>query len=177
MEPGGRHSGAVQQRVAPPPHGILAARATTALNSCAPLPCAPSACGCLPMPDNPSRPPASPNYAPKAAPRSSPGPLRIGFALYPGDPFWVQVREAAKQRALELGPICARTADYRVDHRRNPLGDCTAGARVAGIGDWRVVADSRACCRRVACRFRVADLVALGLAPPGVRPCVIPAGC
>ena len=29
--------------------------------------------------------------------------VRIGFALRPGDPFWVQVREAVQQRAQDLG--------------------------------------------------------------------------
>ncbi len=29
--------------------------------------------------------------------------LRVGFGLVPGDPFWVQVREAVQQRADELG--------------------------------------------------------------------------
>ncbi len=37
-------------------------------------------------------------------------PLRIGFALSPGDPFWVQVREAVKQRAQELGVDLIRMA-------------------------------------------------------------------
>jgi len=29
--------------------------------------------------------------------------MRVGFSLVPDDPFWVQVREAAWQRAAELG--------------------------------------------------------------------------
>lgn len=33
----------------------------------------------------------------------APGAARVALALSPGDPFWVQVREAVKQRAVELG--------------------------------------------------------------------------
>lgn len=33
----------------------------------------------------------------------SPNTVRVGFGLRPGDPFWVQVREAVQQRAQELG--------------------------------------------------------------------------
>lgn len=38
-----------------------------------------------------------------AAASALPAPLRVGFALLPSDPFWVQVREAVKQRAAEVG--------------------------------------------------------------------------
>ncbi len=34
---------------------------------------------------------------------TAPASLRVGFAIVPADPFWVQVREAVKQRAAEVG--------------------------------------------------------------------------
>lgn len=53
--------------------------------------------------------------------------LRVGFDLVPGDPFWVQVREAAQQRAEELGislvPIAAPTRSSTDDTHLSFLED------------------------------------------------------
>ena len=56
--------------------------------------------------------------------------LRIGFGLVPGDPFWVQVREAVQQRADELGislvPIAVPTVLTAGDTQLRFLEDLKA---------------------------------------------------